>query len=125
MMEPSSAMRASQDPVLWEGRGGGGGEQREGVRGKREKLNERDRAELRGATTTKLLQVELQTGFSAFLPAWLLSSSKNNVCCVHFWWREQRGVSAWKDGSYNKDQVPQENTAISFNPTSRDDNTKW
>lgn len=35
------------------------------------------------------------------------------------------GSSAWKNGSYNKDQVTQENTAISFNPTSRDDNTKW
>lgn len=60
-----------------------------GSEGEREKLNERDRANLRGASTTKLLQqskqVELQTGFSPFLPAWLLSSRKYNFCSVKFW----------------------------------------
>lgn len=46
-------VRVSQEPVLWEGRGGGGGEQREGARSEREKLNERDRAKLRGAHHNK------------------------------------------------------------------------
>lgn len=62
-------VRASQEPVLWEGRGG---EQREGVRSEREKLNERDRAKRRGAhhnkTSPTFKQVELQTD-------WLLSFS--------------------------------------------------
>lgn len=73
--------------------------------------------------TTK--QQGLQTGLSAFLTAWPLSKCKNNLFSVKFWWRRQRVVSAWKDGRFNKDQIAQENTTISFYPASLNYITSW
>lgn len=87
----------------------------------REGVMARGRNWIRGAERTSektpqqnfstVKQVELHTGLSPFLRAWLPSSSSNNACSLKFWvWKQ---VPALKDGPFNKDLVALETNTVS------------
>lgn len=65
------------------------------------------------------------TGCSAFLTAWLLlGSCKDSFCSVQSW-EADGGVSGWKDGAFNKEQVAQDNATVDLYSASLNDTTSW
>lgn len=120
MTEPpaiAQLIHASQDTVLlggktrkrrWRREGGGDVE--------REKMNERDRAQARGAITTKLQQSSL---WNYSLPSLPVKPHGGPVPAQI----TKAKVSAREDGAFNKDQVEEENSTNSFCPASDNDNT--
>lgn len=65
----------------------------------------------------------LQTGSSPVLYAWLLSRCRNKALRKDRLAEAEEPLCWRKDGRFNKDLVSPKNSALYFNPTSRDDST--